>query len=252
MTRSKVEFTNSQNQKLAGLLELPKQGNPRAMALFAHCFTCGKDIVAASRIGRALAKHGIGVLRFDFTGLGNSDGDFGNTSFSSNIEDLVAAGQFLELRYQAPRIMIGHSLGGAAVLAAAHHLSSVEAVATIGAPSTADHVHHLFDDKADVIHEDGEAEVSLAGRKFNVRSQMLEDLVQWNTPDHIGNLRKALIIFHSPVDQVVDISEAATIYQAAKHPKSFISLDDADHLLSRARDAEYVADTLVAWSSRYL
>jgi putative redox protein len=252
MTRSKVEFTNHQNQKLAGLLELPSHGKPRAMALFAHCFTCGKDIAAASRIGRALAKHGIGVLRFDFTGLGNSDGDFGNTSFSSNIEDLLAASQFLEAHYEAPRIIIGHSLGGAAVLAAAQRMPSVEAVATIGAPATANHVQHLFDGKANEIQELGEAEVTLAGRTFNVKSQMLDDLVKWNTPDHIGNLRKALIIFHSPVDQVVDISEAATIYQAAKHPKSFISLDDADHLLSRAVDAEYVADTLVAWSSRYL
>ncbi len=252
MTRSKVEFSNIQGQKLAGLLELPNQGKPRAMALFAHCFTCGKDIVAASRIGRALARHGIGVLRFDFTGLGSSDGDFGNTSFSSNIEDLLAASQFLEEHYEAPRIIVGHSLGGAAVLAAAHRINSVEAVATIGAPATADHVQHLFDGKASEIRELGEAEVTLAGRSFNVKSQMLDDLVQWNTPDHIGNLRKALMIFHSPVDQVVDISEAATIYQAAKHPKSFISLGDADHLLSRAADAEYVADTLVAWSSRYL
>ena len=237
---------------LAGMLELPASEKPRAIALFAHCFTCGKDIVAASRIGRALAKHGIGVLRFDFTGLGSSDGDFGNTSFSSNIEDLLSAAEFLEKHYQAPRMIIGHSLGGAAVLAAAQRMASVEAVATIGAPSTADHVHHLFDGKASEIRELGEAEVTLAGRKFNVKSQMLDDLVQWNTPDHIGNLRKALIIFHSPVDQVVDISEAAAIYQAAKHPKSFISLDDADHLLSKAVDAEYVADMLVAWSSRYL
>ncbi len=252
MTRSKVEFANAQGQSLAGLLELPGQGKPRAMALFAHCFTCGKDIAAASRIARALAKHGIGVLRFDFTGLGNSDGDFGNTSFSSNIEDLLSAAEFLEQHYQAPRIIIGHSLGGAAVLAAAQRMPSIEAVATIGAPATADHVQHLFDGKAEVIRDTGEAEVTLAGRKFNVKSQMLDDLVQWNTPDHIGNLRKALIIFHSPVDQVVDISEAATIYQAAKHPKSFISLDNADHLLSRAVDAEYVADMLVAWSSRYL
>jgi putative redox protein len=252
MTRSKVEFANAQGHNLAGLLELPDQGKPRAMALFAHCFTCGKDIATASRIGRALAKHGIGVLRFDFTGLGSSDGDFGNTNFSSNIEDLLAAAEFLEERYQAPRMIIGHSLGGAAVLAAAQRMISVEAVATIGAPSTAHHIKHLFDGEAIEIREAGEAEVTLAGRRFNVKSQMLDDLEQWNTPHHIGNLRKAPIIFHSPVDQVVDISEAATIYQAAKHPKSFISLDNADHLLSRAADAEYVADMLVAWSSRYL
>jgi putative redox protein len=252
VAKSKVEFANTKGQNLAGLLELPDQGAPRAMALLAHCFTCGKDIVAASRIGRALAKHGIGVLRFDFTGLGSSDGDFGNTSFSSNIEDLLSASEFLATHYQAPRIMIGHSLGGAAVLAAAQQVTSVEAVATVGAPATAHHVQHLFDSKATEIRKHGEAEVTLAGRRFNVKSQMLEDLERWNTPDHIGNLRKALIIFHSPVDEVVDISEAATIYQAARHPKSFVSLDSADHLLSNAKDAEYVAEVLVAWSARYL
>ncbi|QNI03895.1 alpha/beta hydrolase [Halomonas sp. SH5A2] len=252
MTRSKVEFTNTQGQKLAGLLELPDQGKPRAIALFAHCFTCGKDIAAASRIARALAKHDIGVLRFDFTGLGNSDGDFANTSFSSNLDDLVAAGEFLEEHYQAPRILVGHSLGGAAVLAVAHRMESVEAIATISAPATAQHVRHLFDDKAGEIQDAGVAEVTLAGREFQVKRQMLADLEQWNTPDHIGNLHKALVIFHSPVDQIVDISEAATIFQAAKHPKSFISLDNADHLLSKPIDADYVAEMLVAWSSRYL
>jgi len=252
MTRAKVEFANAQGDTLAGLLELPDQGEPRAIALFAHCFTCGKDIAAASRIGRALVKQGIGVLRFDFTGLGNSDGDFGNTNFSSNIEDLLSAAAFLEAKYQAPRILVGHSLGGAAVLAAAQRMASVEAVATIGAPATADHVQHLFESRSTEIHKAGEAEVNLAGRTFNVKLQMLEDLKQWNTADHISNLRKALLIFHSPVDQVVDVREAAAIYQAAKHPKSFISLDTADHLLSRAADAEYVADMLVTWASRYL
>lgn len=252
MPGTRIEFPNLQGQKLAGLLEMPKEGDPRAMALFAHCFTCGKDIAAASRISRALARHGIGVLRFDFTGLGSSDGDFANTNFSSNIEDLLAAAEFLATHHQAPRLIVGHSLGGAAVLAAAQKIASIEAVATIGAPATARHVQHLFDEKAGEIRKAGEAEVSLAGRNFNVKSQMLDDLEQWNTPDHIGNLRKALIIFHSPVDQIVNINEAATIYQAARHPKSFISLDKADHLLSRAADADYVADTLVAWSSRYL
>jgi len=252
MTRSRVEFVNAQGQTLAGSLETPDERNPRAMALFAHCSTCGKDIAAASRIARALAKDGIGVLRFDFTGLGNSDGDFGNTSFSSNIDDLLSAGAFLEAHYEAPRIIIGHSLGGAAALVAAQRLASVEAVATIGAPATADHVQHLFDGKADQIRETGEAEVTLAGRQFRIQSRMLDDLAEWNTPDHIGKLRKALLIFHSPVDEVVNIGEAATIYQAARHPKSFISLDTADHLLSKAADADYVANMLVAWSSRYL
>lgn len=252
MARIKVEFPNNEGNTLAGLLEMPDHGEARAMALFAHCFTCGKDVAAASRISRALAAQGIGVLRFDFTGLGNSDGDFANTNFSSNIEDLITAATYLEKNYDAPKLLIGHSLGGAAVLVAAQKLDYIEAVATIAAPATAHHVQHLFADREADIRAQEQTRVSIGGREFSVKSQMLDDLEHWNSPDHIARLRKPLIIFHSPVDRIVDINEAAAIYQAAKHPKSFISLDKADHLLSKPEDSQYVALTLVAWASRYL
>lgn len=252
MKRTRFEFPNGQGDALAGLLEMPEDGEYSAMALFAHCFTCGKDSAAASRIARRLVDQGIAVLRFDFTGLGSSDGEFANTNFSSNIQDLQAAANWLSEHHRAPRLLIGHSLGGAAVLAAAQQIDSVEAVATIAAPSTATHVRHLFADDREEIERQGHACVDLAGRAFTVKAQFLQDLEQWNSAEHIGSLRKALIVFHSPVDELVDISEAAAIYQAAMHPKSFISLDDADHLLSRGEDAAYVANVLVAWAARYL
>jgi len=251
--RIRLEFSNAEGQALAGLLEMPPVGTPVARyALFAHCFTCGKDIAAASRISRAMARRGIAVLRFDFTGLGNSDGDFANTNFSSNVQDLLAAARTLEDEYKAPSLLIGHSLGGAAVLAAATMLDSVEAVATIGAPATASHVRHLFASAQDTLRETGSAEVKIGSRSFPVKRQLLDDLDQHADASHLGKLKRALLVFHSPVDSIVPIDEAAKIYQAAKHPKSFISLDDADHLLSRREDAEYVAETLVAWASRYL
>ncbi|WP_166266958.1 bifunctional alpha/beta hydrolase/OsmC family protein [Marinobacter caseinilyticus] len=252
MARIKVEFPNDEGNTLAGLLELPENSKVRAVALFAHCFTCGKDVVAASRISRALAGQGIGVLRFDFTGLGNSDGDFANTNFSSNIEDLIAAARYLEQAYEAPKLIIGHSLGGAAALVAAQKLDCIEAVATIAAPATAHHVQQLFSGQEADIRAQEQARVSIGGREFSIKSQLLDDLEHWNSPDHIARLRKPLIIFHSPVDRIVDINEAAAIFQAAKHPKSFISLDSADHLLSKPEDSQYVALTLVAWASRYL
>ncbi|MGB0713492.1 MAG: alpha/beta fold hydrolase, partial [Gammaproteobacteria bacterium] len=253
MGRIKLEFDNDQGHSLAGLLETPPNGVAIARyALFAHCFTCGKDVAAASRISRALAARGIAVLRFDFTGLGNSDGDFANTNFSSNVQDLLAAARALERDYQAPSLLIGHSLGGAAVLAAAPQLDSVKAVSTIAAPATASHVTHLFGKHIDELETRGEAEVRIGARTFWVRKQLLDDLDRYGDAEHIGTLRRPLLVFHSPVDEIVDIREAATIYQAAKHPKSFISLDDADHLLSNRDDAEYVAETLVSWASRSL
>lgn len=253
MARITLDFPNPQGERLAGLLETPPTGQETlAHALFAHCFTCGKDIAAASRISRALAARGIAVLRFDFTGLGNSDGDFANTSFSSNVADLLAAADLLARDFAPPRLLIGHSLGGAAVLVAAHQLPQVEALVTIGAPATATHVRHLFSGAEPQLNTQGQAEVSIAGRRFCIKKQFLEDLEQHATPEHIGRLRRALLLFHSPVDEVVAISEAFELYQAAKHPKSFISLDQADHLLSDPADALYVADTLVAWASRYL
>ena len=250
MKKIKFEFENASGNTLAGLLELPDQA--LSFVLFAHCFTCGKDIAAASRISRALAARDIAVLRFDFTGLGSSDGDFANTNFSSNVDDLLCAARALEDNYEAPQILIGHSLGGAAVLSASSKLESVKAVVTIGAPATAEHVSHLFQDKAQEIREQGEAEVNLGGRQFSIKTQFLEDIESYSSTDEIRNLNAALLVFHSPLDNIVSIDEAARIYQAARHPKSFISLDKADHLLSQAADAEYVAATIVSWAGRYL
>jgi putative redox protein len=247
--RTKVEFP-SQGQSLAGLLETPDQA-VRAYVLFAHCFTCGKDIAAASRISRFLVQHGFSVFRFDFTGLGNSDGDFANTNFSSNTEDLLAAAHFLEQNYQAPELLIGHSLGGAAVLAMAAQLPNVKAVVTIAAPFEASHVIHNFDAHIDTIDTDGQAQVKLGSREFTIKKQFLDDL-RSQTTEHIQSLNKALLVLHSPVDLTVDISDAEKIYKAAKHPKSFVSLDTADHLLSKAIDSEYVAQTISGWASRYI
>ncbi|MFT5503906.1 MAG: uncharacterized OsmC-like protein/fermentation-respiration switch protein FrsA (DUF1100 family) [Gammaproteobacteria bacterium] len=253
MVGVKVEFENDSRIVLAGSLEMPdKTLGIKAYALFAHCFTCGKDIASASRIARALAKQGIAVFRFDFTGLGNSDGDFSNSNFSSNIGDLVSAANHLAAEFQAPKILIGHSLGGAAVLAAAHEIPSAQAIVTIGAPSTGKHVEHLFSKQRGVIEALGESEVNLGGRLFQIKNQFLEDIDRYNTTEEIGRLNRALLIFHSPVDKIVSIDQAAEIYQAAKHPKSFISLDKADHLVSRSADAEYIGSTIASWASRYL
>ena len=247
--REKVEFVSG-NNKLSGLLERP-ESEVKFYALFAHCFTCGKDIAAASRISRALVSKGIAVLRFDFTGLGNSDGDFANSNFSSNIQDLVAAADFLRTEYQAPRLLIGHSLGGAAVLGVAQHVDEAMAVVTIGAPADAAHVAHNFALHLDEIEQYGKAEVNLAGRVFTIEKQFLEDIKRYDT-SHISQLRKALLVMHSPIDSTVKITEAEKIYQAALHPKSFVSLDDADHLLTNKRDAEYAADVIAAWAGRYI
>ena len=253
MNKIRLEFENSTGETLAGLLEMPERVDEvSSFALFAHCFTCGKDIAAASRISRALATQGIAVLRFDFTGLGNSDGDFANTNFSSNVEDLLQAAKALEERYRAPQILIGHSLGGAAVLSAAARLESVKAVVTIGAPATAEHVAHLFKNQADQIKQQGQATVALGGREFSIKRQFLDDIEQYASTGEIRNLDAALLVFHSPLDAIVSIDEAAKIYTAARHPKSFISLDKADHLLSKAQDSEYVATTIASWASRYL
>ena len=253
MKKIRLEFENSNGELLAGLLELPERVDEiSSFALFAHCFTCGKDIAAASRISRALAAKGIAVLRFDFTGLGNSDGDFANTNFSSNIEDLVQAAKALEAQYRAPQILIGHSLGGAAVLGAAAKLDSIKAVVTIGAPATAQHVSHLFKEKAAQIQSQGEAVVALGTREFPIKKQFLDDIDQYSSTEKIRDLRAALLVFHSPLDAIVSIDEAGRIFQAARHPKSFISLDKADHLLSKVVDAEYVATTIASWASRYL
>ena len=248
----KVEFTGSQGTMLAARLERPRAGEPKAFALFAHCFTCTKDIFAAARIASGLAAQGIAVLRFDFTGLGHSDGEFANTNFSSNVADLACAAAYLREVHQAPKILIGHSLGGAAVLAAAPQVPEAVAVATIGAPAEPSHVAHLFQEARPEIEERGEAEVLLAGRPFRIQKQFLEDIAGQKLADTIAGLKKALLVCHGPRDQTVGIENAGKIFSAAKHPKSFVSLDDADHLLSRKADAVYVATVLAAWAMRYL
>lgn len=248
MGRQRFDFERN-GHRLAGLLETPVNP-PIAYALFAHCFTCGKNVAAASRISRALVAQGIAVLRFDFTGLGNSDGDFANTDFSSNIDDLVAAADALGER--GPQLLIGHSLGGAAVLAAAHRIPSATAVATIGAPAEPGHVKHLFAGRLEDIARDGRAQVTLAGRPFTIAKSFVDDLAAQPTSERVRTLNRALLIMHAPLDELVAIDEARKIYQGAKHPKSFIALDGADHLLTRPRDAEYAARTIAAWASHYL
>ena len=253
MARQKITFKNDQGIELAGLLETPADSATiHSYALFAHCFTCGKDIAAASRVARALTKFGIAVFRFDFTGLGNSDGDFGNTNFSSNVDDLLAAYQMLDKDFAAPQLLVGHSLGGAAVLSAANRMPKVKAVSTIGSPASADHVEHLFHCSRDELETKGKAEVSIGLRKFTIKKQFITDLEQHTGTEHIANLRRPLMVFHSPVDAIVPVAEAAKIFTAAKHPKSYVSLDDADHLLVNARDAEFVAQTLAVWANRYI
>ncbi|MEM7651552.1 MAG: bifunctional alpha/beta hydrolase/OsmC family protein [Pseudomonadota bacterium] len=247
----KVTFTGSLGEELAGRLELPA-GIPQAYALFAHCFSCSKDVTAAVRISEALSDRGIAVLRFDFTGLGNSQGDFANTTFSSNVGDLVRAADYLRDQYQAPSILIGHSLGGAAVLSAASEVPECTAVATIGAPADPEHVSHLFDSAKDEIVEKGEAEVDLAGRTFRIKKEFLDDLASQRQAQKIKNLKRALMVFHSPVDEIVGIENARDIYETAHHPKSFVSLDTANHLLTKREDSRFVARVLSAWAARYV
>lgn len=251
MRTEQFDFPNPEGQQLTALLQEPT-GPARDYALFAHCFTCSKDSRAARRIAESLAGHGIAVLRFDFTGLGSSEGEFANTTFSSNVADLVAAADHLRTTRRAPVLLIGHSLGGAAMLAAASRIPEARAVVTLGAPSDPSHVTNLFADRIAAIRDSGEGEVELAGRVFRIRRDFLDDVAGQRLLPQVGALRKALLILHSPTDQVVSVDNAADLFTAAKHPKSFVSLDDADHLLSRQRDARYAADVIAAWSQRYL
>jgi uncharacterized OsmC-like protein/alpha/beta superfamily hydrolase len=248
-----VTFPGAAGDTLAARLDLPSGVEPLAYALFAHCFTCSKDSRAATFISEALTDAGLAVLRFDFTGLGESEGDFASTTFSSNTGDLVAAAGWLRRERQAPAILIGHSLGGAAVLAVAASVPETVAVATINAPADPAHVTHLFAaDRRAEIDAAGEAEVELAGRVFRIRREFLEDIAAQKLTEAIATLRRALIVFHSPRDTIVGIDNASRIFLAARHPKSFVSLDDADHLLTRRADARYVGAVLAAWASRYL
>jgi putative redox protein len=251
MRSERFSFPNAKGDQLAATLDLPL-GVPDAYALFAHCFTCGKDILAAKRIAERLAGAGIAVLRFDFTGLGGSEGDFANTHFSSNVDDLVAAADHLRATRGVPAILIGHSLGGAAVLAAAERIPDARAVVTIAAPFDPGHVTGLFKEHVESIRQQGEVEVALAGRPFRIRREFLDDVAERRLHDHVTNLRKALLVFHSPTDDIVGIDNASRIFLAAKHPKSFVSLAAADHLLSQKRDAIYVANVIAAWAERYL
>jgi putative redox protein len=250
MRVERVMFASSDGQRLAARLDAPDEA-PRAYALFAHCFTCGKDVFAAARIAQRLTEHGIAVLRFDFTGIGSSEGEFGNTNFSSNVADLVAAAAHLRQAYRAPSMLIGHSLGGAAVLAAAAEVPESKALVTLGAPSDPAHVIGLFGDRVAQIEAEGEAQVLLAGRAFRIKRQFLVDAAEHNLVAKIAQLRQALLVMHSPRDATVDIANATRIFTAAKHPKSFISLDHADHLLSAKPHALYAANVIAAWAEPY-
>lgn len=251
MISKKVTFKNTQGIFLSAKLELP-ENEPKAFALFAHCFTCNKNLTAVRTIGRTLTEKNIAVLRFDFTGLGESEGDFENTNFSSNIEDLYSAAQFLEINYQAPSLLIGHSLGGAAVIYASANIASVKAIATIGAPACPSHVSHIFKNSLEEINASGKAIVSIGGRAFTIKKQFMEDIKSKNIHSVLKKFRDSLLILHSPQDTIVGIENAAEIYTAARHPKSFISLNGADHLLSNKKDSEYVGNTIATWADRYL
>jgi len=247
----RFQFTGEGGHQLAAALDLP-DGAVHAYALFAHCFTCGKDVLAAKRIATALAAKGIAVLRFDFTGLGSSEGDFANSTFSSNVADLVHAADHLRETRGVPAILIGHSLGGAAILAAAGKIPDAKAVVTVAAPSDPAHVTHFFKDKIEDIRAQGKVEVQLAGRPFHIKREFLDDIAEHGLMAHVAKLHKSLLVMHSPTDDTVGIDNATNIFLAAKHPKSFVSLSGADHLLSAKRDSAYVADVIAAWAERYI
>ena len=252
MATQKVTFSNKTGETLSARLDVPADNHPVAYALFAHCFTCNKNLKAVNSISRCLMQKGFAVLRFDFTGLGESEGDFADTNFSSNVDDLLSAARFLEEKYQSPNLMVGHSLGGAAVLMAAGMLKSIRAVATIGAPANPEHLTQLFQDSVETINNQGKASVKLAGRTFTIKKQFINDLEETHMQRVIEELKKPVLIMHSPQDNTVGINNAADIYTAAVHPKSFISLDGADHLLSNVADAQYVGETIATWANRYL
>ncbi|MFP4166037.1 MAG: alpha/beta fold hydrolase [Opitutales bacterium] len=252
MNSKKITFDNRNGLTLSARLDLPESGTPAAIALFAHCFTCSKNLKAVGNIAAALCRHGIGVMRFDFTGLGESEGDFADTNFSSNVEDLIDAATFLETELESPKILIGHSLGGAAVLQAAAKLPRIDAIATIGAPFEPSHVTHLMQEKREAIEKRGEAVVSIAGRPFTIKRQFLDDLDSIKMKETVRRLKRPLLIFHSPVDATVGIENARAMFETARHPKSFLSLDRADHLLTDSCDSEYVGTVLSAWARKYL
>jgi uncharacterized OsmC-like protein/alpha/beta superfamily hydrolase len=250
--RQTVNFPNAAGEQLAGILEAPDGRRPRACALFAHCFTCTKNIRAAASISAALVEHGIAVLRFDFTGLGESEGEFGGSGFSGNVDDLVAAADYLASHFEAPALLVGHSLGGTAVLMAAPRIPSATAVVTLGAPSHASHVQQHFAESVDEIRERGSATVNIGGRPFQLRREFIDDLDTQPVEPRLRDLDKALLVMHSPVDTIVGIDNASEIFSAAMHPKSFVSLNNADHLLGQAADSAYAASVIASWAERYL
>lgn len=252
MNYKKVKFSNSEGLELSGYLELPLNSRPHSYVLFAHCFTCNKNFFAVKNIARALSAKGYGVLRFDFAGLGESDGEFADTTFSGNVEDLLSAARFLEKEYQAPELLIGHSLGGAAVIFAADKLPSVKSIVTIGAPSSPVHVKHLLKSNLEEIEEKGIAEVNVGGRNFSIKSDFLKDINTHDLSSFARDLNKAFLIMHSPQDAVVEIANAEALYKSVKHPKSFVSLDGADHLLTNNNDSEYAGNVIASWAARYL
>ena len=252
MSIQKVSFSNSNGLSLSARLEFPDNQEPHNFAIFAHCFTCNKNLSAVRNISRALNKEGIAVLRFDFTGLGDSEGEFVDTNFSTNIEDLIAASEFLTKDFMAPSILIGHSLGGAAVIFAAKLINSIKAVATIGAPSSPDHVQHLFSSEVNTIKKEGVSEVNIGGRPFHISDKFIEDIESKSMETCVKSLRKPILIIHSPQDETVGIQNAKELYHYAHHPKSFISIDGADHLMSRKKDSEYVGGVIAGWVDRYI
>ena len=252
MKSIKVEFTNTEGQSLAGKIEMPGDQKPVAYAIFAHCFTCSKNLNTVRNISRGLNRNGIAVLRFDFTGLGDSEGDFSDTNFSSNIKDLIQAADYLKANYEAPQIIIGHSLGGAAVLRTAAKIESVKAVATIGAPFDPPHVKKLLSSGIEEIEQKGEAEVSIGGRPFRIKKHFIDDLEKYDSADEIKNLNRALLVIHSPQDTTVGINNAGEIFGAAMHPKSFVSIDGADHLVTNDQDSIYVGEVISSWAKRYV
>lgn len=251
MMKKNVTFENSAGEKLAGILDLPVTP-PRAYALFAHCFTCSKNLNAATNISRALTEAGFAVLRFDFTGLGQSEGEFADSNFSSNVDDLVTAARFLESYYQPPALLLGHSLGGTAVLQAAHDIPSAVAVATVGSPADPAHVGHLLDPARETLKREGVANVNLGGRPFKMKQQFLDDIQKHPMPESLGTLRKAVMILHAPLDDIVELDNASQLFAAARHPKSFVSLDKANHLLTREADSHYAGQVIATWATRYL
>lgn len=252
MKIEKMDFSNTDGLGLSAKLYLPLDEKPRFYAIFAHCFTCSKNFRAVSNISNTLSQLGVAVLSFDFTGLGNSKGEFEDTGFSSNVDDLIAAANFLEKNYEAPKLLIGHSLGGSAVIFAAAELDYVEAVVTIGSPANPRHVKKLFESDLETIKKEGSAKVNIGGRSFRIKKDFVDDLESKNLPELISGIRKSFLFLHSPQDSIVDISNAAELFQSAYHPKSFVSLDGADHLLSDDKESQYVGELISTWSKKYL